>query len=27
VALIVNAVLCRILTRRYDKVTMKPQVD
>ncbi|EHJ9072285.1 macrolide transporter, partial [Salmonella enterica subsp. enterica serovar Panama] len=23
----VNAVLCRILTRRYDKVTMKPQVD
>ncbi|ENX8605570.1 TPA: hypothetical protein ACGRTC_004708, partial [Escherichia coli] len=23
VALIVNAVLCRILTRRYDKVTMK----
>ncbi|HEE9435825.1 TPA: macrolide transporter, partial [Salmonella enterica subsp. enterica serovar Derby] len=26
-ALIVNAVLCRILTRRYDKVTMKPQVD
>ncbi|EPJ9473895.1 TPA: macrolide transporter, partial [Escherichia coli] len=24
---IVNAVLCRILTRRYDKVTMKPQVD
>ncbi|EHJ9072236.1 macrolide transporter, partial [Salmonella enterica subsp. enterica serovar Panama] len=22
-----NAVLCRILTRRYDKVTMKPQVD
>ncbi|MHB4701948.1 macrolide transporter, partial [Klebsiella pneumoniae] len=25
--LIVNAVLCRILTRRYDKVTMKPQVD
>ncbi|EPQ9468313.1 macrolide transporter, partial [Escherichia coli] len=20
-------VLCRILTRRYDKVTMKPQVD
>ncbi|EPO6203065.1 TPA: macrolide transporter, partial [Escherichia coli] len=21
------AVLCRILTRRYDKVTMKPQVD
>ncbi|MBA1085950.1 macrolide transporter, partial [Escherichia coli] len=27
VALIVNAVLCRILTQRYDKVTMKPQVD
>ncbi|MCK3390001.1 macrolide transporter, partial [Escherichia coli] len=22
-----NSALCRILTRRYDKVTMKPQVD
>ena len=27
VVLMADAILCRLLTRRYDKVTMKPQVD
>ena len=27
VALIADAILCRILTRRHDKATMRPQMD